>query len=322
MTSEFDLIREYFTKPIQHTVLSIGDDAALISVGQGMELAISADMLVAGTHFFHDADAYQLGWKSLAVNVSDMAAVGANPKWATLAIALPHADKHWLAEFSRGFFTCAKTFNIDLIGGDTTRGPLTISVQIMGEVAQKQAIKRSGAKADDDIWVSGTLGDAALALAHLQGKLHDKLPLDDGYIEYCLHALHAPKPRVELGLALRNIATSAIDISDGLLSDLGHILKASLLGAEIHLNQLPTSAFISQHLHEKHIQQYVLAGGDDYELCFTAPTGAKEQINSLSDQLKLTLTNIGNITTTPKLDVYDASHQLIPFNTTGYDHFA
>lgn len=322
MTSEFDLIREYFTQPTQHTNLSVGDDAALIRVGQGMELAISADMLVAGTHFFHDADAYKLGWKSLAVNVSDMGAMGANPKWATLAIALPHADKDWLAEFSRGFFTCAKSFGIDLIGGDTTRGPLTISVQIMGEVPQGAAIKRSGAKVGDDIWVSGTLGDAALALAHLQGQVHDKLALDDGYIEYCLQALHAPKPRVQLGLALRNIATSAIDISDGLLSDLGHILKASASGAKIHLNQLPTSAFISQHLHEKHIQQYVLAGGDDYELCFTAPNNAQEQINSLSRQLNLTLTNIGNITSTPELLVYDASQKPISFNKTGYDHFA
>ncbi len=322
MTSEFDLIREYFTQPTQHTNLGVGDDAALVTVASGMELAISADMLVAGTHFFQDANAYKLGWKSLAVNVSDMAAMGANPKWATLAIALPHADKHWLAEFSHGFFACANAFNVDLIGGDTTRGPLTISVQIMGEVPKGQAIKRSGAKAGDDIWISGTLGDAALALAHMQDKLHDTLTLDDGYIEYCLHALHAPQPRVELGLALRNIATSAIDISDGLLSDLGHILKASKLGAEIHLGKLPTSAFISQHLHEKHIQQYVLAGGDDYELCFTAPVSAQQQISNLSHQLNLTLTNIGNITATPELLVYDTLQKPIPFNKTGYDHFA
>ncbi len=322
MTSEFDLIREYFTQPTQQTNLSIGDDAALISVGSGMELAISADMLVAGTHFFHDADAYKLGWKSLAVNVSDMAAMGANPKWATLAIALPHLDKDWLAAFSHGFFACAKVFNIDLIGGDTTRGPLTVSIQIMGEVPKGKAIKRSGAKPGDDIWVSGTLGDAALGLAHLQGKMQDKLALDDGYIEYCLHALHAPNPRVELGMALRNIATSAIDISDGLLSDLGHILKSSSLGAQLHLSQLPTSAFISQHLHEKHIQQYVIAGGDDYELCFTAPPSAQEKINNLSQQLNLKLTNIGSISSTPELLVYDASQKSMSFNKTGYDHFA
>ena len=322
MTSEFDLIREYFTRPTHHTDLSVGDDAALISVGKGMELAISADMLVAGTHFFHDANAYKLGWKSLAVNISDMAAMGANPKWTTLAIALPHVDNHWLTEFSRGFFACANMFNIDLIGGDTTRGPLTISVQIMGEVARSTAIKRSGAKVDDDIWVSNTLGDAALGLAHMQDKLQDKFPLDDGYIEYCLHALHTPQPRVGLGLALRSIANSAIDISDGLLSDLGHILKASNVGAEVHLKQLPVSVFISQHLHEKQIQQYVLAGGDDYELCFTAPVGLREKIHSVGRELNLTLTHIGRITSTPELLVVDESQNLIHFNKTGYDHFA
>ena len=322
MTTEFDLIRKYFTRPTKHTDLSVGDDAALISVGEDMELAISSDMLVAGTHFFHDANPYKLGWKSLAVNISDMAAMGANPKWATLAIALPHLDNHWLAEFSRGFFACASMFNIDLIGGDTTRGPLAISVQIMGEVARGTAIKRSGAKVDDDIWVSNTLGDAALGLAHMQDKLQDEFPLDDGYIEYCLHALHTPQPRVGLGLALRSIANSAIDISDGLLSDLGHILKASNVGAEVHLKQLPVSVFISQHLREKQIQQYVVAGGDDYELCFTAPVGLREEIHSIGRELNLTLTHIGHITSTPDLLVVDESQNLIRFNKTGYDHFA
>ena len=216
-----------------------------------MELAISADMLVAGTHFFADCDPYNLGWKSLAVNVSDMAAMGANPKWATLAIALPEVNEPWLAEFSRGFFACAETFNVDLIGGDTTRGPLNICVQIMGEVPTGLAIKRSGAKLGDEIWVSGTLGDAALALAHLQGKL--TLPEDT--FANCAKALHAPQPRVALGLALRDIANSAIDISDGLLADLGHILESSKVGAiSLQLNQvLPQlTAYVSVHcLHGK-----------------------------------------------------------------------
>lgn len=320
--SEFDLIRNYFTKPTQHTNLSVGDDAALISIGQGMELAISADMLVAGTHFFHDADAYKLGWKSLAVNISDIAAMGANPKWATLAIALPHIDESWLAEFSRGFFACATQFNVDLIGGDTTRGPLTISVQMMGEVPLAKAIKRSGAQVGDDIWVSNTLGDAALGLAHLQSKLQDSLPLDDGYIEYCLHALYKPQPRVALGLALRGIATSAIDISDGLLSDLGHILTASNVGANIHLKQLPVSAFINQHLHEQQMQQFVLAGGDDYELCFTAPVSTRPHIADLSTQLNLVLTNIGSIIQTLGLKVLDENNHPLIIGKTGYNHFA
>ena len=327
MTSEFDLIREYFTKPTQQADLSIGDDAALVSVGAGMNLAISADMLVAGTHFFHDANAYKLGWKSLAVNLSDMAAMGANPKWATLALALPHIDKHWLSEFSRGFFACAKQFNVDLIGGDTTRGPLTICVQIMGEVMPCDALKRSGAKVGDDIWVSGSLGDAALGLAHMQGKLHEQFVLDDGYIEYCLHKLHTPQPRVSLGLALCHIANSAIDISDGLMSDLGHILKASAealtpMGASIQLTQLPVSAFIRQHLTHKTMQQFVLAGGDDYELCFTADISQRDALNRLSQQLNLALTPIGSMTATPGLMVLDNEQKALHFDKTGYDHFA
>ena len=235
--SEFDLIQQHFTKTTNHTNLGVGDDAALISVSAGMELAISADMLVAGTHFFTDADAYKLGWKSLAVNVSDMAAMGANPKWATLAIALPNNDSAWLSQFSNGFFACANAFNIDLIGGDTTRGPLTISVQIMGEVPRGLAIKRSTAKVGDDIWVSGILGDAALALAHMQ----DKVTLPEDEFISCAKSLHTPQPRVALGLALRDIVNSAIDISDGLLADLGHILDASKVGAVLQLQALPKS---------------------------------------------------------------------------------
>lgn len=319
--SEFNLIRDYFTKVTQQTNLGIGDDAALISVTTGHELAISADMLVAGTHFFNDADAYKLGWKSLAVNISDVAAMGANPKWATLAIALPHVDKHWLNEFSRGFFACAARFNVDLIGGDTTRGPLTVSVQIMGEVPLGKAIKRSGAQVGDDIWVSNTLGDAALGLAHLHNELHAHLELDDGYIEYCLHALHTPQPRVALGLALRDIATSAIDLSDGLLSDLGHILSASKIGANIYLHQLPVSAFMYQHVNEKLIQNCILAGGDDYELCFTAPPSAREPVADISEQLNLNLTCIGHIVKTQGLTVMDDKHQPIPQTKTGYNHF-
>lgn len=319
--SEFNIIRDYFTKPTQHTNLSVGDDAALISTGKGMELAISADMLVAGTHFFDDANAYKLGWKSLAVNISDMAAMGANPKWATLAIALPHVDESWLTEFSRGFFACAAAFKVDLIGGDTTRGSLTISVQIMGEVPLGKAIKRSGAQVGDDIWLSNTIGDAALGLAHLQGKLQNHLALDDGYIEYCLNALHTPQPRVSLGLALRDIATSAIDISDGLLADLGHILAASKVGANVYLHQLPVSQFICNYIDEKSIQRYALAGGDDYELCFTAPIAARQQISQISTLLNLSLTNIGNIVKTQGLNVLDEKHQPIVQLKAGYNHF-
>ncbi len=317
MTPEFNLIKQYFSKPTQHTNLGVGDDAALINVSSGMQLAVSADMLVAGTHFFADCDAYQLGWKSLAVNVSDMAAMGANPKWATLAIALTNIDDAWLAAFSKGFFACAQTFNIDLIGGDTTRGPLTISVQIMGEVPLNQALKRSGAQISDDIWVSGQLGSAALGLAHLQGKIM----LSGDALQASIHALHSPVPRAALGLALRGIATSCIDISDGLLADLGHILEASNRGAAIDLEKIPCIDYLKSDLNNTRFQTYLLAGGDDYELCFTAPAHKREQINTLAKQLNLPITCIGST----RIDIglqTNYKNNKISLLKQGFDHFA
>ena len=316
MASEFDLIARYFTRPAHHTALSIGDDAALISINEQMELAISVDMLVAGTHFFHDADAYKLGWKSLAVNISDMAAMGAQPRWATLAIALPEIHEPWLAEFSRGFFHCADAFNVDLIGGDTTRGPLTISVQIMGETPIGKAIKRNGAKPDDDIWVSGNLGSAALGLAHLQKKVN----IPTSALCICLEALNAPTPRVALGLALRNIANSCIDISDGLMADLGHILKASDVGASIELSHVPCHDFLREHLTNQAYQQYVLAGGDDYELVFTAPKSQRDNIHQLSKTLNLPLSLIGQTTQHSNVNV-TFNHEKIELSKKGFDHF-
>ncbi|MES2013559.1 MAG: thiamine-phosphate kinase [Pseudomonadota bacterium] len=329
--SEFDLIHQHFTRKTQHTNLGVGDDAALISISPNTELAISTDMLVAGTHFFPDADPYKLGWKSLAVNVSDMAAMGANPKWATLAIALPNNNSEWLSQFSNGFFACADAFNIDLIGGDTTRGSLTISVQIMGEIPTGQAIKRSGAKVGDEIWVSGKLGSAALALAHMQGKL--TLPYDifaDG-----AKALHTPQPRVTLGLALRGLANSAIDISDGLAADLGHILECSNVGATIHLCKIPHTEYLGTALaiptsedsnasisYNKTFLNMLLAGGDDYELCFTAPIENHAKIAKLSEALDLTLSVIGHITSDSGLIVHGLDNQVLDFKGTGFDHFA
>jgi thiamine-monophosphate kinase len=320
--SEFDLIRQHFTRATKHTNLGVGDDAALISLPAGVELAVSADMLVAGTHFFPACDAYKLGWKSLAVNISDMAAMGANPKWATLAIALPEVNEPWLTEFSRGFFACADAFNIDLIGGDTTRGPLTISVQIMGEVPTGQAIKRSGAKVGDEIWVSGYLGDAALALAHMQGKL--TLPVNA--FASCAKALHTPQPRVALGLALRKLASSAIDISDGLLADLGHLLERSNVGASIYLRNIPHSAHVGAALRSKSATTFIisllLAGGDDYELCFTASTEKHAEIIQLSESLTLPLNCIGRITSGNDLIVHGFNDEILDFKETGFDHFS
>lgn len=316
MTPEFNLIKQFFTRPTHNTNFGVGDDAALISLSTGMELAVSADMLVAGTHFFTDCDAYLLGWKSLAVNISDMAAMGANPKWATLAIALPEINNAWLAEFSHGFFACADAFSVDLIGGDTTRGPLTISVQIMGEVPIGQAIKRSGAKVDDEIWVSGNLGDAAMALAHIQGKL----TLPTHAIATCSQALHAPQPRVKLGLALRGLANSAIDISDGLLADLGHILKQSHAGAQLKLSSIPHNQFAD--LCDKKILKMLLAGGDDYELCFTTPANKHSEIMKLADSLGIPLSYIGQITGNTDLIVHGLNGEILDIKETGFDHFS
>ena len=318
--SEFNLIQQYFTRPTPQADLGVGDDAALVRVSEGNQLAISTDMSVAGTHFFADSAAYDIGWKSLAVNISDMAAMGALAKWATLAIALPEVSEPWLAEFSRGFFACADAFNVDLIGGDTTRGPLNISVTIMGEVPTGKALQRDGAQIGDDIWVSGTLGDAALALAILQQRYQiDPNWLEDELAKW-LPSLHRPQPRLALGLALRGIATSCIDVSDGLLADLGHILKASNCGAEIFLEQLPVSLYNLSHLHEPTIQQCALAGGDDYELCFTAPTNRRDTIKKISEKQNLFLTCIGN---TRMDNVLQTMYQNKPLTLLkqGFDHF-
>ncbi|MGV3580836.1 MAG: thiamine-phosphate kinase [Methylophilus sp.] len=317
MKSEFNLIHQYFARPSFQADLGVGDDAALLRVSDGHQLAVSSDMLVAGTHFFEDCEPYHIGWKSLAVNVSDMAAMGAKPKWATLAIALPEVNEAWLAEFSRGFFACADAFNVDLIGGDTTHGPLNISVTIMGEVEAGKALVRSGAEAGDDIWMSGVLGNAALGLQYLLKNID----LTEAEQEVCLQDLHMPQPRVSLGLALSGLATSCIDISDGLLADLSHILDASKLGADIHLDQVACLPTMKHRLQETIVKQAVLAGGDDYELCFTAPAKNSSAIQSLSEQLSLPLTCIGKVTKDSTLNVF-YEKQPLTINKLGYDHFA
>lgn len=319
MPTEFNIIEKYFTRPSQNTDLSVGDDAALIQVSAGHQLAISADMLVAGTHFLDDCPAYFIGWKSLAVNVSDMAAMGATPKWATLAIALPEINEVWLAEFSRGFFACADQFGVSLIGGDTTRGPLNISVQIMGDVPTGKALRRDTAKVGDEIWVSGILGEAALGLAQLQKKMAEHA-LSANEKEICIDALQAPQPRVDLGLALQNIANSAIDISDGLLADLGHILERSNLGANLYWQQIPYVS-INQGLDKTTLQKLCLAGGDDYELCFTVPQTRRDEILAIGEKLNLKLSRIGFTTQETKLNVFDETELRIDIKSTGYDHF-
>lgn len=310
MPSEFALIDRYFRRATAHTVLGVGDDGALVRPTPGCELVVSTDMLVAGTHFLPDADPADIGWKTLAVNVSDMAAMGAQPKWALLAAALPGADESWIGKFAHGFFACAKEFGIDVIGGDTTRGPKSFCVTIFGEVPEGKALLRSGAQPGDEIWVSGTPGRAAQGLAHLQGRI----VLEEYALTDCLAALHRPQPRVALGLALRGLATTAIDVSDGLLADLGHILEASGVAATLRLAVAPAPTFA---------EQCYLSGGDDYELVFTAPPEHHEQVLTLSRTLDLTISCIGCIEagTAAALTVLDRAGTPIDSTRRGYDHF-
>ncbi len=307
MPSEFELIERCFKRRTHHTLLGIGDDGALIVPTAGHELVVSTDLLVEGTHFFPDVDPEDLGWKTLAVNVSDMAAMGAQPRWATLGIAVsPEPTFSWLDDFARGFFACADEFGVDLIGGDTTRGPRCFAVTIMGEVPAGQALRRSGAQLGDEIWVSGFPGRAARGLAHLQ----DRAPLGDQQLADCLAALHRPQPRVALGLALRGIAHAAIDVSDGLLADLGHILEES--GVSATLDSLP-----------QNVDNAYLAGGDDYELVFSAPATRSADIAALAEQLQLPLTRIGRIEAglPGSLRVIDSAGQDMTPAKRGFDHF-
>src|SRR5689334_5240126 len=291
MLGEFDIIRRFFMPPTDHTVLAGGDDAALIAVRAGMELAVSTDALIAGRHFFEDADPYGVGWKCMAVNLSDMAAMGATPRWATLALSLPRSDEQWLEPFARGFLDLAADHGVDLIGGDTTRGPLMVCVHIMGEVPAGQALRRAGARAGDDLWISGAVGDAALALAHARGDL--RLHASD--LDYAFKRLNQPHPRVQLGQSLLGFASAAIDVSDGLMADVQHIATASAVRAVLHWEQIPLSPVAKSYRAHPIVCQAALAGGDDYELAFTAAPGVRAEIEALPGQLGLALTRIGTM---------------------------
>lgn len=317
--SEFELIRRFFTHRARNAVLGVGDDAAIVRARRGRELVITTDMLVAGRHFRNDADPGKLGHKALAVNLSDMAAMGATPRWATLAISLPRADARWLAAFSSGFMRLARRHGVDLIGGDTTRGPLNICVQVVGEVPAGRALRRDGARPGDDVWVSGTLGDAALALAAARLKLP---PRDQRALQL---RLDAPQPRVELGIALRGVARSAIDVSDGLVADLGHICERSRLAAVVGLERLPCSAIMKRHRDRPTARAALLAGGDDYELVFTAARARREAIARIGRRLRQKLTRIGRIgqrRDVPPVTVLDASGRPIRAGRGGYEHFS
>lgn len=321
MLSEFELIRRYFTHPAPGARLGVGDDAALIRVRRGMELAVSTDMLLSRRHFFPDANPAELGHKVLAVNLSDMAAMGATPRWATLSLALPRAEPSWLRAFANGFMQLARRHHVDLVGGDTTRGPLAFCVQIMGEVPAGQALTRSGAGIGDEIWVSGNLGDAGLALAALKKRIK----LSERELATVARRLHAPTPCVALGQALRKIASSAIDISDGLIADLGHICERSRVAATIQFERLPVSAVMRRYLERPTARDALLAGGDDYELCFTAAPARRRSILGIARRIGLKVTCIGTLRRTehraPLVTVLAGDGMPMNVRYGGFDHF-
>jgi thiamine-monophosphate kinase len=330
---EFDLIARFFKRPVTRAALGVGDDCALLNPAPGTQLAISSDMLVQGRHFFADVDPHTLGHKSLAVNLSDLAACGAKPLAFTLALALPEVNEPWLAAFADGLFALADAHGCELIGGDTTAGPLNICITVFGEVpvvnGQSMALLRSGARAGDDLYISGTVGDARLALDALQGKIE----LPEEVLRKARHRLEMPIPRVALGLALRGLATSAIDISDGLLGDLGHVLKASGVGAtvraEVALSSIASYAdykraggqFLINLSHDQWLA-FALAGGDDYEILFTAPADRRAEVDAAALASQTPVRRIGQIDAQAGLRLLGAQGENLPNTFASFDHFA
>jgi len=309
---EFDLIRRFFQRPAAPGVdVGVGDDCAVLVPTPGARWLVSSDMLVDGRHFLSTVAPERLGHKALAVNLSDLAACGATPRGFTLALALPRADEAWLAGFARGLLELADASGIPLIGGDTTHGPLNICITVFGEAPPGQALLRSGARIGDEIWVSGRLGDARLALEVFRGTAS----LDGAGFDIVRAAMECPTPRLALGQALRGIATAAIDVSDGLLGDLAHILAASGVGARIDVDALPRSSVLAAQPPALQLQ-CLLAGGDDYELVFTAPAGA------LLPDVGVPLTRIGVIEAEPGLRVVDANGVAVEHGLRSFDHFA
>jgi len=314
---EFDLIARFFKRPAQRQPLGVGDDCALLAPAPGTHLAVSSDMLVEGRHFLPGADPLQLGHKSLAVNLSDLAACGARPLAFTLALALPAADVAWLTPYSEGLLALADAHGCELVGGDTTRGPLTLCITVFGEVPAGQALLRSGARAGDDLYVSGTLGDARLALEALRGEV----TVPALVLAAARERLDRPTPRVTLGLALRSLATSAIDISDGLLGDLGHVLHASGVGATVDADAVANLLAAGTAVGSDLRRAYTLAGGDDYELAFTAPPAAREAVRVAAAHADTRVTRIGQIEVTRGLRLVDAHGQPVSGRFASFDHF-
>lgn len=322
---EFDLIDRFFKRPARRAALGVGDDCALLNPTPGMQLAISTDLLLEGRHFLSTVDPVRLGHKALAVNLSDLAACGARPLAFTLALALPEAIDAWLEGFSRGLFALADAHDCELIGGDTTRGPLAICITVFGEVPPGQALLRSGARPGDDLYVSGTLGDARLALEVFRGTRS----VPQAAFDAARERMEQPTPRVALGLALRGVATAAADISDGLVGDLGHILKASGAGAwidtSIAINLIAARGHLTLEGGQSDAEfalECVLAGGDDYELVFTAPPEARNRVKAAAVQTRTPVTRIGRIEAEPGLRLVDGSGAPVAGRFTSFDHFS
>jgi thiamine-monophosphate kinase len=317
--SEFCLIQRYFEQlstQRDDVLLGIGDDCALLQCPDEQVIAVSIDTLVENIHFFADVDPEHLGYKSLAVGLSDLAAMGAQPAWFTLALTLPEVNENWLKGFSKGLAKLAKKHNIQLVGGDTTRGPLTISIQVHGFVKPENALRRSGAQIGDMIYVTGTLGDAGAAL-HLQLQKWNNAELNVEDKAYLRQRLEQPTPRLEIGQQLAGIASSAIDISDGLLADLGHILEKSGVGARLDLTKLPLSLAMTK-VDRKTAERFALQSGDDYELCFTVPP---QYFSEIEQRFKDQCTLMGTITDDDGIYFIDDNDALIALKGTGYDHF-
>jgi thiamine-monophosphate kinase len=327
---EFDLIERYFKRPTHKAALGVGDDCALLRPTEGMQLAVSSDMLVEGRHFLSTVDPFRLGHKALAVNLSDLAAVGAEPLAFTLALSLPRVDETWLAGFSMGLLRLADTHGCELVGGDTTQGPLNICITVFGEVPPGDALLRQNAQVGDDIYISGTVGDARLALEVFRGT-HS---ISGEAFEQARLRMEQPTPRVELGTALRAVANAAIDVSDGLLGDLGHILKRSGVGAQIDTTWLQAAGSFGEARLAAGITavmadlpwnkrlEFALSGGDDYELCFTAPVNQRELVHAAAWETNTPVTRIGRITQEQGLVVLDPQGQPIAKRFASFDHFA
>jgi len=313
---EFDLIAKFFTRPVKRAALGVGDDCALFMTAPGMQLAVSSDMLVEGRHFLPTVAPQRLGHKALAVNLSDLAACGARPLGFTLALAMPRVDERLLEGFASGLLALADAHECELIGGDTTQGPFNICITVFGELPSGQALLRSGARAGDDLYVSGTLGDARLALEAFRGRV----ALAGDALERVRVAMEQPQPRVALGIALRGIATSAIDVSDGLLGDLAHVWRRSAVGAEVWADAVPRSAEL-QAMPLALQRECTLAGGDDYELAFTAPPQRAGEVAGAAQRAGVAVTRIGRVVAAAGLQLLDRDRQPLPDSFAAFDHF-